>query len=53
MVQNWEMSFKVGKYKIMHLGFNNLRMPYFMDRTLEVSEEERILKSDNLKPAHQ
>jgi hypothetical protein len=55
--KKWGMSFNVGKCKIMHLGFNNLRMPYYMDGTpLEVSEEERdlgILISDNLKPAHQ
>ena len=51
--KEWQMLFNLEKCKVMHIGFNNPRVDYFMDATRiqEVHEEKDlgVIVSDDLK----
>ena len=53
----WQMMFNVDKCKIMHLGYNNPKVEYFMkDKIVDSIIEEKdlgIIISDNFKVANQ
>ena len=53
----WGMSFNVQKCKVMHVGRDNSKLPYFMaGLQLETTEEERdlgVVMSNKLKPGPQ
>ena len=53
----WGMAFNLDKCKVMHIGKNNLRQPYYMSgRCLNTTEEERdvgVMINSSLRPGSQ